>query len=122
MNNHSIITRFAASPRRKGLFIIIAASLVLFILAIYKIPLFHNELHGTITGISEVYDETGSKLIANVQLNNGDHVLASMPKELLKSKSVDVMVNEGRTLFGRKSYTIIVSSGELSMSDPFLNK
>jgi hypothetical protein len=118
MNNHSTTTRFAVSERRKGLFIVIAASLVLFILAIYKIPLFHNELHGVITGISEVYDDTGSKLIANVQLNNGDHVLASMPKELLKSKSVDVIVNEGRTLFGRKSYTIILPGGELTRPEP----
>jgi hypothetical protein len=111
MNHHSIITRFAASNRRKGLLMIISALLVLFVLAIYKIPLFHNELHGVITGVSEVYDETGSKLIANVQLDNGDQVLASMPGELLKSKSNEVMVNEGRSLFGRKSYRIIVSSG-----------
>jgi hypothetical protein len=47
-----------------------------------------------------------------VQLDNGDQVLASMPRELLESKSNDVMVDEGRSLFGRKSYRIIVSSGE----------
>lgn len=110
MNNNSIITRFVASSRRKGLLIVIAASLVLFVLALYKLPLFHYEHHGIITGISEVHDETGSKFIANVQLVNGDHVLASMPDGLLKSESVNVMVDEARSLFGHKSYKIIPSS------------
>ena len=109
MNNNSIITRFAASNRRKGLLIVIAASLVLLVLALYKVPLFHNEHHGIIIGISEVHDVTGSKFIANVQLVNGDRVVASMPEDLLKSESIDVMVDEGRSLFGHRSYKIIPS-------------
>ncbi len=110
MNNNSIITRFAASNRRKGLLLVIAASLVLLVLALYKVPLFHDEHHGIITGISEVHDAAGSKFIVNVQLDNGDRVLASMPEDLLKSESNDVTIDEGHSLFGHKSYRIIPSS------------
>ena len=110
MNNHSIISRFAASNRRKGLILVIAASLVLLVLASYKIPLFHTEHHGIVTGISEVHTAAGSNFMANVQLATGDRVLASMPEDLLNSESIDVMVDEGRSLFGHKSYRIIPSS------------
>ena len=111
MNNNSIITRFTASSRRKGLILIIAASLVLLVLALYKVPLFHNEHHGIVTGISEVHAAAGSQFIASVQLATGERVIASMPEGLLKSESIDVMVDEGRSLFGHKSYRII-QSGE----------
>jgi hypothetical protein len=92
------------------LLIVIAASLVLIVLAIYKVPLFHNEVYGTITGVSEVHDETGSKLIAAVQLDTGTQVLASMPEELLVLQDRRARVDVGRTLFGRKSYRIIAYS------------
>lgn len=107
MNNKSIIDRHALSDRSKGLFIAIAALLVLFVLAVYKVPLFHNEHQGIIIGISEVHNKTGSKLIATVQLDTGAQVLASMPGELLIRKGIKARVNEGRSLFGRKSYRII---------------
>jgi hypothetical protein len=108
-NSNSIEDKRAASVSNIGLIIAAAASLALLALAAYKIPLFNHELHGTIIGISEVHDhnETGSKLIAAVQLDTGAQVLVSMPDDFLKSDSVNVMVNEGRTLFGRKSYSII---------------
>ena len=48
--------------------------------------------------------------MANVQLATGDRVLASMPEDLLNSENIDVMVDEGRSLFGHKSYRIIPSS------------
>ena len=99
--------RKEASVRRTGLIIALVAWLVLIVLAAYRLPLFHNELDGVIVGVSEVHDETGSELIAAVQLDSGDQVLVAMPRELLKSGSNNVAINEGRTLFGRKSYSII---------------
>ena len=110
MNNKSIIDRYAASDRSKGLLIAIAASLVLLVLAAYKVPLFHNEVYGTIIGVSEVHNETGSKLLAAVQLDAGGQVLASMPRELLIRQDSRAKVNVGRSLFGRKSYRIIAYS------------
>ena len=110
MNNKSIIDRHAASDRSKGLLIAIAASIVLIVLAAYKVPLFHNEIYGTITGVSEVHNETGSKLLAAVQLDTGAQVLASMPRELLMLQDSRVKVNEGYSLFGHKSYNIIAYS------------
>lgn len=110
MNNKSIIDRHAASDRSKGLLIAIAASLVLIVLAAYKVPLFHNEVYGTIIGVSEVHNETGSKLLATVQLDTGVQVLASMPRELLILQDSRAKVNEGRSLFGHKSYKIIAYS------------
>jgi hypothetical protein len=103
----SIIERHAASNRRKGLFIAIAASLVLFILAAYKVPLFNNEVYGTIVGVSEFHNEAGSNLIAAVHLDTGAQVFASMPGGLLIRQDISARLNEGRTLFGNKSYTII---------------
>ena len=70
-------------------------------------PLFHNELQGEIVGISEVHNETGSELIAVVQLDTGVQVIVSMPRALLKSVTNSVKIKEGRTLSGRKSYRII---------------
>jgi len=97
----------AASDSRKGLYIAIAASLVLFALAAYRVPLFYDELHGVITGVSQVHNEKGSSLIATVQLESGAKVLVSMPRDFLIHNNVNVRVNEGRSLFGRKSYRII---------------
>ena len=107
MNNDSKIDTHAASNRRKGLFIALAAVLVLFALAAYRVPLFHDELQGVIMGVSELYNETGSKLVAVVQLETGAQVLVSMPSDFLMQKNVNVRVNEARSLFGRKSYRII---------------
>jgi|GEM_PF-2577669 len=107
MNDNFPVDRHEALVRRTGLLIAIAAALVLTAMAAYKVPLFHNELDGTIVGISEVHDETGSNLVAAVQLDTGDQILVSMHRDLLKSESVKVRINEGRTLFGRKSYRII---------------
>ena len=95
------------SARRAGLLIAIAASLVLAALAAYKVPLFHKEFYGNIVAVSEVHNKTGSELIAAVQLDNGDQVLVPIPRDLLKSESDNVRINEGRTLFGRKSYRVI---------------
>jgi hypothetical protein len=107
MNNKSIKDRQAASDRSKGLLVAIAASLVLLVLAAYKVPLFQNEVYGTIIGVSEIHNEKGSKLIAAVQLDTGPKVLASMPMDLLKRHDTRVKINEERSLLGRKSYKII---------------
>ena len=107
MNNKSIIDKHAASNRSKGLYIAVAGSIVLLILAAYKVPLFHNEINGAIIGVSEFHHETGSKLIAAVQLDTGAQVLASMPGGLLIRQDIRARISEERTLFGRKSYRII---------------
>ena len=105
-----MINRNEASIRRIGLSIAIVASLVLLTLAAYRVPLFHNELQGMIVGVSEIHDETGSELIAAVELDTGVQVLVALPRGLLKSQSNNVKINEERTLFGRKSYRIITPS------------
>ena len=102
--------RHTASIRRTGLFIAIVASLVLVALAAYRMPLFHDELDGVIVGVSEIHDETGSDLIAAVQLDTGVQVLVMMPGQSLNSESNKVRIKEERTLFGRKSYRIIAYS------------
>jgi len=107
MKNKSLIDRHAASNRRKGLYIAIAASLALIILAAYKVPVFHNEFNGFIIGVSEFHNEAGSKLIAAVQLDTGAQVMASMPSNLPIRQDITARVNEDRSLFGRKSYRII---------------
>jgi len=107
MNNKSIIDRHAVSTRSIGLLLAIAATLVLLVLAVYKVPLFHHEYDGIIIGISEVQNGTDTKLIAAVQLDTGTQILASMPRELLIQQGIKARVNEGRSLFGRKSYTIM---------------
>jgi len=79
----------------------------LIILAAYKVPLIHNELHGIIIGVSKIHDETGSRSIAAVHLDTGDQVLASMPPDLQIRTGAKARVMEGRSLFGRKSYNIV---------------
>ena len=107
MTDNLPVDRNEARVRRTGLLIAAAAALALCALAAYRVPLFHNELDGTIVGISEVHDETGSELIAAVQLDTGDQVLVSMQRDLLKSESTRVRINEGRTLLGHRSYRIV---------------
>jgi hypothetical protein len=107
MSDDLMIDRHTASARRAGLFIAIVASLVLITLAAYRVPLFHNQFHGTIVGIAEVHNEADSELIAAVKLDTGIQVLVSIPGDLLKSESNNVRIEEGRTLIGRKSYRII---------------
>jgi len=107
MNNKVIIKRHAKSDRTKGLLIAIAASLVLIILATYKVPVIRNELHGIIIGVSGVHDEAGAELIATVHLDTGEQVLASMPRDLQIRTGAKAKVMEGRSLFGRKSYNIV---------------
>jgi hypothetical protein len=102
-----MIDRHAASDRSKGLLIAIAASLVLISLAAYRVPLFYEELDGVITGISQVHNEKGSSLIATVQLETGAPVLVPTPGDFLIHNNVNVRIDEGRSLFGRKSYRII---------------
>jgi hypothetical protein len=97
----------AASVSRKGLYIATAASLILFALAAYRVPLFSTELHGVITGVSQVHIDKGSSLIATIQLETGEQVLVSMPEDFLIHNNVNVRIDEGRSLFGRKSYRII---------------
>jgi hypothetical protein len=110
MNDNLPVDRHEARVRRAGLFIAAAAALALSALTAYRVPLFHSELDGTIVGISEVHDETGSELMAAVQLDTGDQVLVSMQRDLLKSESTRVRINEGRTLFGRRSYRIVADN------------
>ena len=95
------------SDRNKGLVIAIAATLVLILLAAYKVPLIHHELHGTITGVSEAHNQTGVILIATVHLDTGVQVLASMPRDLQIRTGVKATIMESRSIFGRKSYNIV---------------
>jgi uncharacterized protein (UPF0264 family) len=107
MNNKAIINRFVKADRNKGLLIAIAASLVLILLAVYNVPLIHNELYGEIIGVSEVHNETGSRLIVAVHLDTGEQVLASIPRDLQIRTGVKAKVMEGRSIFGLKSYKVI---------------
>lgn len=107
MNNKSIKDRYTATNRNKGLYIAVAASLVLIVLAAYRVPLFNNELSGTIIGVSEFRDEAGIKLTASVQIDTGAQIMASMPSNLQIRQDISARINEGRTLFGRKTYSII---------------
>ncbi len=109
MNSESFPDRRRPSVRQIGLLIAILASLFLFTFAAYRLPLFHEQLDGTIVGISEVHDKTGSELVAVVQLDTGVQVLVSMPRELLGSERSNVRVDEFRTLFGRKSYRLVTT-------------
>jgi hypothetical protein len=110
MSSDSTFNTHEASNSRKGLLIAIAAALVLLTLAAYRLPLFHDEINGVVVGMSEVHDETGFKMIAAVQLETGAQVLLPMPQDLLLQESVNVRVNVGNSLFGRKSYRIIANS------------
>lgn len=109
MNSHSSPVSHETWVRRIGLLIAFVGLAVLFALAAYRLPLFHEELSGTIVGISEVHDETGSELIAAVQLETGEQVLVPVPKGLLKSESNDISINESRTLSGRSSYSYVTN-------------
>jgi len=71
------------------------------------VPLFHSEVNGTIIGVSAFHNETGSKLIAAVQLDTGAQVLASMPGDLPIRQDIRARINEERSLFGRKTYIIL---------------
>ncbi|MGB5520874.1 MAG: hypothetical protein WBO73_20815 [Gammaproteobacteria bacterium] len=110
MNDNATNDTHAASNRRKGLFIAIAASLVLFALAAYRVPLFHDEHTGVIVGITAMHDETGAKSMAVVQLETGAQVFVAMPGDFLVDENINVRVNEGRSLFGRKSHRIIANN------------
>jgi len=107
MKNKSLTDRHSASNRSKGLYIAIAASLALSILAAYKVPIFHSEVNASIIGVSEFHNEAGSKLFAAVKLDTGAQVMAAMPGDLPIRQDITARVNEDRTLFGRKSYRII---------------
>ena len=107
MNNEFFKDRREASVRRMGLLIAAGGLLALLALAAYRLPLFQHEHHGTIVGISEVHDESGSELMAAVNLDTGEQVLVAMPKAMLNSESNNVRVNERRTLSGSKSYRIV---------------
>jgi len=107
MSNKAIISKHANVDRNKGLLIALAASLVLILLAAYKVPIIHYELYGDIIGVSEIHNETGSQLIAAVHLDTGGQVLASMPRDLQLRTDAKAKVMEGRSIFGRKSYKVI---------------
>lgn len=107
MDNKNTTDSRATANRNKGLIIAIAASLVLVILAVYRIPFIHNELDGTIIGLSGSHTGQGSEFIAIVQLDSGGQVIASMPGDLQIRTDVKATIMESSTLFGRKSYTVI---------------
>lgn len=106
MDNKKIINRRAEADRSKGLIIAIAASLVLIILAAYRVPLIHNELDGTIIGVSGSHTGEGTEFIAIVDLDTGNQVMASMPGDLKIRTDAKAKIIEMRTLFGRKTYTV----------------
>jgi hypothetical protein len=110
MNKASVIHKHAISARNKGLLITITAALVLILLAAYKIPLIHNEHHGTISGVSEVHNKNGVTIIAIVTLESGVQVLASIPRDLQISAGAKTTIMERRTLLGRKSYSVVAYS------------
>jgi hypothetical protein len=107
MNNKSKTIKQAKSNRNKGLLLIFTALLALTLLSIYKIPLIHNELQGTIIGMSEVHDDAGSRSIATVHLDAGEYIQATMPLGLEVHQDIKARVMVGRTIFGVKSYEIL---------------
>jgi hypothetical protein len=106
MGNKNTTDNRAAANRNKGLIIAIAASLVLIILAAYRVPFIHNELDGTIIGVSGSHTGKGTEFIAIVHLDTGSQVMASMPGDLQIRTDAKVKIIEMRTVFGRKSYTV----------------
>ena len=110
MKDNSADGKHAVANRRRGLFIAIAASLVLVALAAYRVPIFNEELTGVIVGVAAMHDESGKKSMAIVQLETGSQVNVAMPSGLLVNEKIDVKVSEGRTLLGRKSYRIIADN------------
>ena len=107
MNNKSKTKKQAKSDRNKGLLLIFTGLLALILLSIYKIPLIHNELQGTIVGMTEVHDDAGSRSIATVHLDAGEYILASMPLGLDVHQGIKARVLVGWTIFGVKSYEIL---------------
>ena len=107
MNNKSKTKKQAKSDRNKGLLLIFTGLLALILLSIYKIPLIHNELQGTIVGMTEVHDDAGSRSIATVHLDAGEYILASMPLGLDVRQGINARVLVGWTIFGVKSYEIL---------------
>jgi hypothetical protein len=107
MNHKATFNKHAKADRNKGLLIALAASLVLILLAAYRVPLIHNELYGNIIGVSQIHKETGSELIAVVHLDTGGQVFASMPPDLQLRTDTKVRIMESRSIFGRKSYKVI---------------
>jgi hypothetical protein len=101
MNKH------AKTNSNKGLLIALAASLVLILLAAYRVPIIHNEFYGNIIGVSQLHKETGSELLAVVHLDTGGQVLATMPPDLQLRTDTKARVMESRSIFGRKSYNVI---------------
>lgn len=83
------------------------AVFVFIILATYKEPLFQNEINGKVMRFSEVHNKAELKFIATVRLDNGVHVLASMPPELLRRSDTKATLIEGVTMFGRKTYMLL---------------
>ena len=110
MKDNSADGMHAVANRRRGLFMAIAALLVLIALAAYRVPIFNKELPGVIVGVAAMHDESGKKSMAIVELETGSQVRVAMPSGLLLNQATDVKVNEGRTLLGRKSYRIIADS------------
>jgi hypothetical protein len=110
MDNKKLINSRAVSDRNKGLIIAIAASLVLVILAAYRIPLIHNELDGTIIGVSGSHTGEGTEFIAIVNLDTGSQVIASIAGDLKIRTDTKAKIMESRSLFGHKSYTVIAYS------------
>ena len=106
MGNKNTTNNRATSDRNKGLIIAIAASLVLIILAAYRIPLIHNELDGTIIGVSGSHTGEGTEFIAIVNLDTGSQVMAYIPGDLQIRTDAKAKIIEMRTVFGRKSYTV----------------
>lgn len=106
MGNNNKTDNRASADSNKGLIIAIAASLVLIILATYRIPFIDNELDGTIIGVSGSHTGRGTEFIAIVHLDTGSQVMASMPDELQIRTDAKATIIESRTLFGRKSYTV----------------
>ena len=107
MSNKYNNDRRAVANRNKGLLISVVAIIVLIILMTYKTPLFENELNGKILGYTEVHNKTELKIIANVRLDNGTQVLATMSPDLQKHYDTKVMLIEGITMFGRKTYKVV---------------
>lgn len=107
MGNKNTKSKRATADRNKGLIIAIMASIVLIILAAYRVPFIHNELDGTIIGVSGSHTGKSTEFIAIVHLDTGSQVLASMPGDLKIRTDAQARIMESRSLFGRKSYTVI---------------
>ena len=110
MGNKKTTNKRAITDRNKGLIIAIAASLVLIILAAYRVPFIQNELVGTIIGVSGSHTGKGTEFIAIVHLDTGSQVMASIPGDLQIRTDAKAKIMESRSLFGHVSYTVIAYS------------